>query len=209
MPKPNIGQGDGGTTNLIGSDKKILKSSSHIESIGALDELVSLLSFAKIRCGDEKIFLLLEKIQDHLFRIESLISASPRLRRGEADHAASYWKYKARAAGLGGILPYIGKEHVKFLEDKIDYYEKDLPELQNFILPGGTELAALFHIARAESRRVERVLVRAGSEEIELHPQAIPYLNRLSDVFFALARWVNYTAGIKESIWIGLGKEHV
>ncbi len=182
--KPNIGQGDSGKTNLIGSDKKVLKSSCIIESIGALDELVSLLGFIKTKCRVKKIVALLEKIQDHLFRIESGIATINKEIRG---------------------FPHVGEEHVKFLEQIIAQYEKNLPELQNFILPGGTELATLFHVARAETRRVERVLVRVSQEQ-KLHLCAVMYVNRLSDVFFAVARWVNYKAGITEAKWIGLGK---
>jgi len=182
--KPNIGQGDSGKTSLIGSHKKVLKSSSHIEAIGALDELVSLLGLVKVKCRYKKISALLTKIQDHLFRIESCLATANTELRG---------------------IPHIGEEHVKFLEQAIEQYEKKLPELQNFILPGGTELAALLHIARAEARRVERVLVRAN-ETAKLHQQAIPYLNRLSDVFFAMARWVNCTASVNETKWIGVGK---
>jgi len=187
MAKSNIGQGDNGKTNLIGSDKKVLKSSCNIESIGALDELVSLLGLVKIKCRYGKISALLEKIQDHLFRIESGIVPLDKKIRG---------------------FPHIGDEHVKFLEQTIEQYEQDLPELQNFILPGGTELAALLHIARAEARRVERILVRTR-QTAKIHPYAIPYLNRLSDVFFALARWVNYKASVGETKWIGLGKEGI
>lgn len=160
MAKPNIGQGDDGKTNLIGLDKKISKSSCNIEAIGALDELVSLLGLVKAKSNDKQIVDFLKKIQDHLFRIESHIASAP-------------------SSSLKSVLPYLGPEHIKFLEEIIEEYETGLPELQNFILPGGTELAALLHIARAETRRVERRLV-AASHEIKLHPQAIPYVNRLS-----------------------------
>lgn len=185
--KPNIGQGDGGKTNLIGSDKKVFKSSSRIEACGALDELISLLGFITTSTKNKKIILFLEKIQDHLFRIETQVATDTKDIPG---------------------FPHIGPEHIKFLEESIRDYEKDLPELQNFILPGGTKLSALFHMARAETRRVERILVRANQKQ-KLHPHAIPYLNRLSDVFFALARWINHRAKIEEAKWIGLGKKDI
>lgn len=196
--KPNIGQGDSGKTNLIGSDKKVLKSSCNIESIGALDELVSLLGYIKAEVKTSGTRNLLEKIQDHLFRIESHVSVLPEFLE------ASLRRRRKEAS----FLPRIGEEHIAFLEKTIEEYEKNLPELQNFILPGGTKLAALFHIARTETRRVERILVRT-SKKRKIHPYAIPYLNRLSDVFFTLARWVNCKAGIKETKWIGLGKKGI
>jgi cob(I)alamin adenosyltransferase len=186
MPKPNIGQGDRGKTSLIGGSKKVLKSSLRIESCGALDELVSLIGYIKTQSKNKNFRILLEQIQDHLFRIEC--------------HVVSVLNKKDSF-----VLPYIGQEHVKFLEDNITSYEKNLPQLENFILPGGTQLAAQLHIARAQTRRVERILVRT-SQKNSLHPFALPYINRLSDVFFILARWTNHDAGAKETKWIGIEK---
>lgn len=184
--KPNIGQGDSGKTSLLGGKTKVWKDNPQVEAYGSLDELVSLIGFVRSKNKEEKINDVLIKIQDHLFRVESHISASP--------------KWKNHPA-----LPYVGKEHIEFLEETIGEYEKNLPELRNFILPGGNELAALLHMARAESRSVERKLVTLARTK-KVHPFAIPYVNRLSDVFFAVARWVNWQSGIKDINWIGRGK---
>lgn len=179
-------------TSLLGGGEKVPKDSVQVEAYGALDDLVSFLGFVKTKCNDKKICAVLEKNQDHLFRVAAHVSVS------------DIWK----ASAEGGGLPFLGPEHIEFLEDVIEQYEKDLPELQNFVLPGGTELAALFHIARTEARRVERRLV-ALNREIKLHPQAIPYLNRLSDVFFILARCATHKAHLRENKWIGLGRKGV
>lgn len=187
--KPNIGQGDKGKTSLLGGKTKVWKDSPQVEAYGALDELVSLIGFIRAKNKEERINDALIKIQDHLFRIESHVSASPKWKNNPA-------------------LPYIGEEHIKFLEELIGEYEKDLPELKNFILPGGNEIAALLHIARTESRRVERRLVTLSRYK-KIHSFAIPYVNRLSDVFFAMTRWTNNDSGIKELDWIGRGKKDV
>lgn len=193
--KPNIGQGDNGTTSLLGGKKKIPKDSLQVEICGTLDELVSFLGFVKTKCRYKNTCALLEKIQDHLFRLASYVAASPPLTKEEEGSD-------------GAALPSVTSEHVKFLESIIQKYERDLPELQNFILPGGTELVSLFHIARTQARRVERRLVKA-SRKMRLHPCAVPYVNRLSDVFFTLARWANHKANVQDIKWIGLGKKGI
>jgi len=197
MPKPNIGQGDSGKTSLLGGGDKVPKDSPQVEAYGSLDELVSFIGYIRacLTAGDmrdnkqKQLGELLEKIQDHLFRIESHVSASPE------------WENNP-------TLPHIGEEHIKFLEEEIETYEKSVPELKNFILPGRTQVAALLHMARTQSRLVERRLITFNREK-KLHPQAIPYLNRLSDVFFALARWANHEAGTKDTQWVGIGKKGV
>lgn len=200
--KPNIGQGDRGLTSLLGGGEKAPKDSTQVEAYGSLDELVSLIGCIRAENTHAKLDQLLEKVQDHLFRIESHTSTAPEFENHES-------------------LPYFGKEHVVFLEQSIEEYEKGVPALKNFILPGGTALpsknpkerearrvSALLHMARAETRRVERRLV-ALSRAKNLHPFCTPYLNRLSDVFFALARWVYAKGGLQEQAWRGIGKKEV
>jgi len=189
MPKPNIGQGDDGKTSLLGGKKTTWKDSAQVEAYGSLDELVSLIGYTKAKSKHKNLNKSLAKLQDHLFRIESHISASA--------------KWKKHPA-----LPYVGEEHVNFLKDLIIEYEKNLPELKNFILPGGNEISALLHMARAKSRQVERRLITLNKSK-KTHPFAIPYVNRLSDVFFTMARWVNWKNGIKEEDWIGREKKSI
>jgi cob(I)alamin adenosyltransferase len=91
-------------------------------------------------------------------------------------------------------------EQVAWLEERCDEANADLPMLRSFILPGGTETAALLHLARTVCRRAERrVVTLAGREEV--NPQARAYLNRLSDLLFILARAANAQAGAEEPLW--------
>lgn len=89
---------------------------------------------------------------------------------------------------------------VREMEKQIDGMDAQLPKLTNFILPGGSELAAQIHIARSICRQVERQMV-ALSKKQHLDPVIIQYLNRLSDLFFVLARFINKQENIKEIIW--------
>lgn len=188
--KPNIGQGDSGKTHLLGgktANDKVRKDDPRIEACGALDELVAFIGVVRAHNAPPSLDVLLEQIQDHLFRIASHLSAAPD------------WENHPK-------LPFLGEDHIKFLEQEIVRYEEELPKLKNFILPSGTQLAAFLHQARTETRRVERKVVSASRKK-KLHPYALGYLNRLSDLFFALARWVNYKENKEESIWIGSDKQ--
>ncbi len=89
---------------------------------------------------------------------------------------------------------------VRDMEKQIDTMDIQLPKLTNFILPGGSELASQIHIARSICRRVERQVV-ALSKKQHIDPLIIKYLNRLSDLFFMLARFINKQVNVKEIIW--------
>jgi cob(I)alamin adenosyltransferase len=104
-------------------------------------------------------------------------------------------------------------KRVKEMEARIDVLEETLPKLHNFILPGGTKLASVVHLARAVCRRVERQTVAltnaAGKEHTEpqkVDPRILIYLNRLSDLLFMLARFVNHQAGSIEVTWSGIDR---
>lgn len=190
--KKDIGQGDSGKTHLAFGNKdgdKVPKDDARIEVAGTLDELVSLIGIIRSFNRRKKLDTLLEKIQDHLFRIQPLVAVIP----GRETHPA---------------LPSVDSELVTFLEKTITEYEKNLPPLQNFIYPGstGSKLEAFLHLARANTRTVERILVAVSREHnTPLYAQA--YLNRLSDVFFTLSRWVNHKSKKKETKWIGKNKK--
>jgi cob(I)alamin adenosyltransferase len=89
---------------------------------------------------------------------------------------------------------------VAWLEGLIDQMTAELPELKNFILPGGAPSAAQLHIARTICRRAERIATQLSESE-DIGAQVIPYINRLSDYLFTLARWENLQAGVPESKW--------
>ncbi len=124
--------------------------------------------------------LYFEKIQSELFNIGSLL--------GCADEA------------ILPTLPQISESHIIALESQIDQLSNQLPELKNFILPAGHESAALLHVARTICRRAER---RAAEVAITSpsHHQCLIYLNRLSDLLFVAARWVNLQNNHEEVLW--------
>jgi cob(I)alamin adenosyltransferase len=97
-------------------------------------------------------------------------------------------------------VPVLEARHVAALESTMDELSAQLGPLENFILPGGAQGAALLHVARTVCRRAEREVVALSREE-PVGAQAIPYLNRLSDALFVLARWENHERGIPEPLW--------
>jgi cob(I)alamin adenosyltransferase len=92
------------------------------------------------------------------------------------------------------------------MEERIDLLDDTLPKLTNFILPGGTKLASEIHLARAVCRRVERQAVALRQKQ-HVDPRILVYLNRLSDLLFMLARFINHEAGRVEVTWSGVDRE--
>ncbi len=177
------GAGDSGSTHLFGG-KKVLKSDWRIETYGTLDELNSFLGLLQAKLVNAQIKKLLEKIQAQIFTLSSEVATPDEIQRS---------KFKDR----------IGQPEIQFLEQTIDHYAAQLPELKSFILPGGGEKGALCHVARTICRRAERNLIR-WSEEEAIENQWIVYLNRLSDLLFVLARYLNLLDGRQEITWKGL-----
>lgn len=180
MPKPNQGQGDSGESHLFGSGKKFPKDAPQFEALGALDELNTYAGYARAICEDSKIKEILKTIQNDLFTCQANLALEP--------------GYKS------DYIPKLKKGRVEWLEEKIQKFEKDLPKLENFILPGGTKLAAVLHICRAKARTAERKIV-AFSKEQGAEPAVQAYINRLSDVFFILARYSSQKEGRGDSVW--------
>lgn len=167
------GRGDEGKTDLWGSGERVAKDSPRIEATGTVDELIAFLGHAAARCDDD-IANELAVIQDQLHVVMAeLVDAE---RKGD----------KAVTA-----------ERVERLETLIDDYDTDLPELDGFILPGGSDAGALLHVCRAVCRRAERCIVAlAGDEPLDEAINA--YVNRLSDLLFVLARVQNQRDGAEE-----------
>jgi cob(I)alamin adenosyltransferase len=94
----------------------------------------------------------------------------------------------------------IGPDHIDWLESRIDELSEDIPPLVNFILPGGGKTSALLHLSRTVCRRGERWAVALGHQE-DIGDHVLPYLNRLSDLLFVLARYANQKEGVDESMW--------
>ena len=106
------------------------------------------------------------------------------------------------ALANGQDLPVVavGVSEVEILEKRIDELSLELPELKNFILPGGSQLVAQLHHARTVARRAEREVVKLKTS-VSLRPELLMYLNRLSDYLFVLARHANHRTSSAEIIW--------
>ncbi len=176
--KPNIGQGDNGKTSLIGGEK-VRKDDYQVDAYGDIDELNSHIGLIRSINKYPYLNIVLEKIQENLFVLGSQLAA----------------------VNNNPNLPRLTVYDVKFLEEKIMSFEKDLPKLRRFILPTGTQLASMFHVARTICRRAERRIVELSSER-KIPDNAVAYTNRLSDLLFNLARWSNYKEGKMEKEWI-------
>lgn len=174
--------GDDGTTSLFGGDR-VEKGNPRIEAYGTVDETNSVVGLARAHLagepGEERLDPLLGDLQEELFVLGADL---------------------ATPMDAKPVVPRIQEEHVTQLEEHIDTFDEELPPLKQFILPGGTPAGATLHSARTVCRRAERLIVRA-SASTAVNEQAIAYLNRLSDLFFVLARWANKEAGVREDRW--------
>lgn len=179
-------KGDTGTTKALDSKDRISKSSSLPEALGTLDELNSFLGLTRAgltRLGDFSVpfkktklsgITIVRAVQEHLFIIQ---------------------------AQLAGSDKKLLKAKVTWLESLTDAMEASMPPLKGFSIPGATEQSALFDVARTLARRAERRVVGVQEEGLRKMPQAsMMYLNRLSSLLFALARFANAQAGIAESV---------
>lgn len=173
--------GDKGKTSLFGG-KRISKDNPRIEAIGTIDELNSILGASASFIKNKKVLSVIQKIQNDLFNIGAEL-ANPQEISGDTNH-----------------LIMLGKEKVEVLESIIDQYDHNLPSLRYFILPGGVNSASLLHLSRSVSRRAERRVITL-SKKSKVNPNIISYLNRLSDLLFILARYLNKRAKVKELPW--------
>jgi cob(I)alamin adenosyltransferase len=172
--------GDNGTTSLLGGTK-ILKSDLRIEAYGTIDELNSYIGLCRDLVSDNAAKNVLRQIQDRLFTIGASLACDP----------AKEPKMK---------IPDLKEEDVKLLENEIDRMNQLLPEMKNFILPGGHPTVSHLHIARCVCRRAERCCVRLGEGKAE-EDIIIKYLNRLSDYLFILARFAAHLLKVQELPW--------
>ncbi len=98
----------------------------------------------------------------------------------------------------------ITKKEIIYLEEKLSYFNKKLPQIDSFVLPGGSKVSSTLHIARAITRRIERNLVKivSNTNNFRVNKNIIIYFNRLSDLFFVMARFYNFKKKVKEDLWI-------
>ncbi len=170
--------GDAGQTSL-GDGRRVSKADLRVEAYGAVDELNALLGVVLAREASRTSSRpWLERIQNELFDLG-------------ADLAVPLADTKRERTRITA-------EQVEHLENLCDEVNENLDALRSFVLPGGTESAALLHLARTVCRRAERVTVALAAKE-DVNPEALAYLNRLSDLLFILARAAN--AGHDEPLW--------
>ena len=173
--------GDDGTTGLV-DGSRLPKHAARMEAIGAVDEANSALGLAAVALADSEHAAPLYRIQNDLFDLGADI-ATP----GD-DFEPSEMVLRIVAA------------QVEWLETQIDTANESLEPLTSFVLPGGSEAAARLHVARAATRRAERAMT-ALAEGDPTNPQALAYINRLSDYLFVLARVAN-DCGKADVKWI-------
>ncbi|MDD5542268.1 MAG: cob(I)yrinic acid a,c-diamide adenosyltransferase [Acidobacteriia bacterium] len=179
--------GDKGETALVGN-QRVPKDSKRIEAYGTVDELNSSIGLARAflqksaqdAAANIRLEKELAKIQNELFVVGSDL----------ATRVQDRWK----------DMPLIEQHHIDELEKLIDELEADLGPLKEFILPGGSLAGAQLHQARTVCRRAERAAVSLRREE-PLGDLVIPYLNRLGDALFVLARWSTRQEGAPETLW--------
>ena len=162
---------------MYGCNQRVMKSSELAEALGSLDEINSLLGFIKVRADISEYRIeniefrnVIQSIQENLFIVQ---------------------------ANLAGADKKITQEKITEIEKIIDGIEKELPPIKTFFVSGGTELAALLDYSRTIARRAERRVV-AVSEKQPLAPEILAYLNRLSSLLYALARYANFKAEVEE-----------
>jgi cob(I)alamin adenosyltransferase len=180
-------QGDDGTTGLFGG-QRVSKDDLRVEAYGAVDELNSALGLAHARISPadtaDRDAIAIDEVLNNLQRDLFVLGSDLATPKGKE---ASY-------------VPRLDENHVDAVERLIDELEGRLPELKNFILPGGGSIGSILHYARAVCRRAERQAVTLARSQ-DIGPIPLRYLNRLGDLLFVLARFANHAAGVKETEW--------
>ena len=173
--------GDKGQTSLVGG-QRISKDARRIDCYGTVDELNAFTGMACVSAQElvPSLAVILKRVQHELFNLGSILATRP-----EDVHPKQ---------------PRITAAEVQQLEHEIDAMNAHLAPLRSFVLPGGSRLNTELHACRTICRRAERIAVTLAREE-EVPPEAIQYLNRLSDAFFVWSRWVNQQLGVPEVLW--------
>ena len=171
-------QGDAGDTALAGG-QRVPKDSLRIDAYGTVDELNAFIGIARAQ-APEPLAAILLRVQHELFNLGSILATLP-----EDVHPK-----QAR----------VTDGDVAQLEAEMDRANKELAPLRSFVLPGGNRLNAELHVCRTVCRRAERVCIALSRTE-SVPPEAIRYLNRLSDALFVWSRWASHLMGASETLW--------
>ncbi len=180
-------RGDQGETSLAGG-QRIPKDAPRIEAYGTVDELNAFLGAARVTAAGaaaaearlEPLLSILLRVQHELFNLGSILATLP-----------------------GDVHPKqarVTEAEVRQLELEMDAMNAELPPLRSFVLAGGSPLNAVLHICRTVCRRAERAAVTLGRTEA-VPPEAVRYLNRLSDALFVWSRWASHVTGAAETLW--------
>lgn len=176
-------RGDAGETSLVGG-QRVPKDNLRIDCYGTVDELNSFLGMARVSALEHAALLplaeILLRVQHELFNLGSILATLP--------------------ADVHPKQPRVTEVEVEQLEAEIDQYNAPLEPLRSFVLPGGSRVNAELHAARTVCRRAERLAVALARLE-PVPPEAIHYLNRLSDALFVWSRWVNHALAVPETLW--------
>lgn len=178
-------KGDAGRTKLFGG-LEVAKSDPRVDAYGTLDELNALLGVVLCLDPEDRLGTRdLSAVQEDLFVLGSRLAAARPER--ELDR---------------GTIPGLRADRVGELEDWIDRLDDELQPLDSFVLPGGCPVGAQLHVARTVCRRAERAVSALVEADPALSTEVIPYINRLSDLLFTLARAANQRAGCPETKWL-------
>jgi len=177
-------RGDRGQTGLAGGIR-VSKADLRVEAYGTVDELNASLGFARSICKDPKIASSVLEIQKTLFRVGSALATPP-----ESPKPA----------------PELSAADVDRLTDQVHTIEVRAGILSDWSVPGAHAEAAAFELARTVCRRAERAIVRLEESGAAVHPQTIPYVNRLSDLIWLFARQIELQAGVESSLRDGQHK---
>lgn len=175
--------GDRGQTSLFGG-RRVPKDHPRVAAYGAIDELNSALGVATSFVRQRRVAAAIRAIQNELFNIGAELASERPVRR---------------AKGRSSVFR-LSEDKTRWLEGLIDEYDALVPPLQTFILPAGSPGASLLHLARTVCRRAERAAVTLSVAE-PVNPAVIAYLNRLCDLLFVLARYVNKADRRRELTW--------
>ena len=175
--------GDAGQTGLFGGPR-VHKDDIRVAAYGELDEANACIGVALAHCRDPELTAILTPIQSELFDVGAVVATPP----------------EGQAALQKRMANPMDEARVAQLEAVMDRLEVGLAPLKTFILPGGTVLAASLHQCRTSIRRAERAVVGLHRHE-PLPAILLTYINRLSDLFFMMARVANARAGIPEPTW--------
>lgn len=180
-------QGDAGQTRLVGG-QRVPKDSPRIACCGTVDELGAFVGTAAITAGQAgsglpvlvELAAVLRRVQHELFNLGSILATLP--------------------ADVHPDQPRISAADIERLEREIETANRSLAPLRSFVLAGGSQLGAELHVCRTVCRRAERHAVTLSRSE-QTPPEAIQYLNRLSDAFFVWSRLANHALGVTEHVW--------